>query len=148
MTAFNLREEFVEKMGLIFQADGMPRIAGRILGLLVFEGRAFSFAELAETLGVSRGSISTNARILSDKGMIERVGMPADRQDYYQFTEESFESILRNISEGLLKTSAEVRKFSQRVDDDEALTKRLNRFAEFHDAVAAGVQNADKYLAK
>ena len=28
-------QKFVEKMGLLFEADGMPRIAGRVLGLLM-----------------------------------------------------------------------------------------------------------------
>jgi DNA-binding transcriptional regulator GbsR (MarR family) len=41
-------EEFVERMGLVAEGDGLPRIAGRIMGLMVIEGGPLSFAELAQ----------------------------------------------------------------------------------------------------
>lgn len=75
---------FVERMGLIAQADGMPRIAGRILGMMIVHGGPFSFADLAERLQVSRASISTNTRLLESLGVIERTGVPGKRQDYFR----------------------------------------------------------------
>lgn len=68
---------------MYFQNENMPRIAGRLFGLLLLEGGPFSFAELAERLDVSRASISTNARFLTSQGMIQRVAVPGDRQDHY-----------------------------------------------------------------
>ena len=49
--------EFVERMGLVTQADGLPRIAGRIMGLMIVHGGSFGFTELTERLSVSRASI-------------------------------------------------------------------------------------------
>jgi DNA-binding transcriptional regulator GbsR (MarR family) len=69
-------EQFIERVGLIAQVDGLPRIAGRIMGLLVIYGGPFSFAEIAKRLQVSRGSISTNRRLLENLGVIERVARP------------------------------------------------------------------------
>ena len=70
--------EFVERMGLVTQADGLPRIAGRIMGLMIVHGGSFGFTELTERLSVSRASISTNTRLLEDLGVIERTAMPGD----------------------------------------------------------------------
>jgi DNA-binding transcriptional regulator GbsR (MarR family) len=91
--------EFVERMGLILQADGKPRIAGRILGLMIVHGGPFGFTELAERLSVSRASISTNTRLLEDLGVIERTAMPGDRQDYFRLSRQPYARLLRGIVE-------------------------------------------------
>jgi DNA-binding transcriptional regulator GbsR (MarR family) len=86
---------FIEQMGLNAQADGLPRIAGRIAGYFIIHGGPVSFAQMAEELKVSRGSVSTNARKLVSIGFIEKVTIPGDRQDYYQLSKAPF---LRMIS--------------------------------------------------
>lgn len=91
--------EFVERMGLITQADGKPRIAGRILGLMIVHGGPFGFTELAERLSVSRASISTNTRLLEDLGVIERTTVPGDRQDYFRLSRQPYARMLRGIVE-------------------------------------------------
>jgi DNA-binding transcriptional regulator GbsR (MarR family) len=91
--------EFVERMGLITQADGKPRIAGRILGLMIVHGGPFGFTELAERLSVSRASISTNTRLLVDLGVIERTAVAGDRQDYFRLSRQPYARMLRGIVE-------------------------------------------------
>jgi DNA-binding transcriptional regulator GbsR (MarR family) len=91
--------EFVERMGLMIQADGLPRIAGRILGLMIMHGGPFGFAELTERLSVSRASISTNTRLLEDLGVIERTAMPGDRQDYFRLSRQPYARMLRGYVE-------------------------------------------------
>lgn len=76
-------ERFVERMGLEAETDGMPRIAGRVLGFLVTAESPASLEEIADRLRVSRGSISTNCRLLEQIGAAERVSLPGDRRDYY-----------------------------------------------------------------
>lgn len=71
-----VRSEFIEKIGLQSQTDGFPRIAGRVLGLLVWDGEALAFSDLAEQLQVSRGSISTATRILEERRLIRRIAKP------------------------------------------------------------------------
>jgi len=88
-------EEFIEQMGLHAQADGLPRTAGRMFGFFVMEGGTHSFSELAEKLRVSRGSISTNAKILESFGAIERTSRPGDRQDYFRLADDPFSRMLR-----------------------------------------------------
>src|SRR5215208_3077142 len=74
---------FVERMGLALEADGLPRIAGRIFGLLLISENPRSLDDLAAELRVSKGSVSTNARLLEQRGLLEQVCRPADRRDYY-----------------------------------------------------------------
>lgn len=75
--------DIVERMGLLMEQDGLPRIAGRILGLLLIEPEACSLDEIAGTLGVSKASVSQDARRLERLGLVERVGRPGDRRDFY-----------------------------------------------------------------
>jgi DNA-binding transcriptional regulator GbsR (MarR family) len=82
---------FIEAVGLFFEDAGVPRIGGRLLGLLLLAERPLSLDEVARTLGVSRASVSTNSRILIYAGMIERVSLPGDRRDYYQFSARGWE---------------------------------------------------------
>ena len=74
---------FIERMGLALESDGLPRIAGRIFGLLLVSEEARSLDDLAAELRVSKGSVSTNARLLEQRGLLERICRPADRRDYY-----------------------------------------------------------------
>ena len=64
--------QFTDRMGLLFEAEGQPRIAGRMFGYLLVSEDPRSLDQLAETLRVSKASVSTNARLLADKGMLER----------------------------------------------------------------------------
>lgn len=95
MTTNKITEEFIERMGLSAQSDGLPRIAGRLFGFFIMEGGVHSFSEIAERLMVSRGSVSTNARILESLGILERITRPGDRQDYFQLSEDPYGKLLQ-----------------------------------------------------
>lgn len=85
---------FIERMGLSAQGDGLPRIAGRILGYFIIHGGPTSLSQLAEALQVSRASISTNARMLRELGVLEATAVPGDRQDYYQLAPRHYLRVL------------------------------------------------------
>src|SRR5687767_6170883 len=80
--------QYVERMGLLWETEGLPRIAGRILGYLTLQPAAVSLDDLSSALGVSKASISTDARRLESMSLIERVGRPGDRRDYYAIAED------------------------------------------------------------
>lgn len=78
-------KHFIEDFGLLFEESGHPRMAGRILGcLLISDPPYLSTTELAEILQASKGSLSTMTRFLLQMGLIERVGLPGRRRDYFQ----------------------------------------------------------------
>src|SRR5918993_4637648 len=76
-------QRFVERMGLVWEQEGIPRIAGRIFGFLLLQEDACSLDDMAASLGVSKASISTDARRLEQLQLIQRVSRPGDRRDYY-----------------------------------------------------------------
>jgi len=77
---------FIEDIGLYFERLGMPRMAGRILGvLLISDPPAQSITDIAIKLNASKSSISIMARLLIEVGLIERVASPLPRRDYYRF---------------------------------------------------------------
>lgn len=82
---------FIAGMGLYFENQGIPRIGGRILGLLMIADQPLSAEDLASVLQVSRGSISTNFRMLLPSGMVEKVALPGDRNTYYKFSDMALE---------------------------------------------------------
>jgi DNA-binding transcriptional regulator GbsR (MarR family) len=85
---------FIERMGLLMEQDGLPRIAGRIYALMLVSPDACSLDDIAESLGVSKASVSNDARMLERFGLIERVSRPGDRRDYYQVHATSLERTL------------------------------------------------------
>lgn len=93
--------QFIENMGLYFEDYGIPRIGGRILGLLLVARRPVSPEEMSEVLQVSRSSISTNLRSLLMAGLVERVSLPGERSDYYVISEEAWERSLEMRLEGI-----------------------------------------------
>jgi DNA-binding transcriptional regulator GbsR (MarR family) len=79
-------KHFVEDISLYFEQMGLPRTAGRVLGvLLICDPPAQSLTDLCEILQASKSSISTTTRLLSEMGLIERVASPVPRQVYFQF---------------------------------------------------------------
>ena len=81
---------FTDRMGLLFEAEGQPRTAGRIFGYLMVSDDPRSLDQLARALAVSKASVSTNARMLADRGVVERVCRAADRHDYYHVAPDLF----------------------------------------------------------
>ncbi|HKJ01760.1 MAG TPA: MarR family transcriptional regulator [Longimicrobiales bacterium] len=77
------RERFIERMGSLADLDGAPRITGHLHALLVLTPGEMSMEELAEALRVSKASVSTNARWLESRGVIERTVHVGDRRVYF-----------------------------------------------------------------
>lgn len=128
---------FIEQMGLICEYDNLPRIAGRILGLLIVEEGAFSIREIAERLQVSRASVSTNARGLTEAGLIDRVAIAGDRQDYYQLAANPFRRMLEGkVAELRAATAVFEEAAASFPPDRETARTRLREMAAFHRAAA------------
>jgi DNA-binding transcriptional regulator GbsR (MarR family) len=128
---------FIEQMGLIAQGHSLPRIAGRILGLLVLEGRPFGLRELAERLQVSRASVSTNARLLADLGVIGRIAKPGDRQDYYELGPDPYARLLKGVSRRMTAAHETIREADASIGAlDEGAHQRLRELAAFYKAAA------------
>lgn len=131
-------EEFIERMGLVAEADGLSRISGRIMGLMVLEGGPLSFAEIAERLEVSRGSVSTNTRFLERLGVIERVAIKGKRQDHFQLAKAPYARLLEGSVERMKKARSVVADAKAQVGPEDAdRQRRLDELGAFYDALAS-----------
>lgn len=82
---------FVERWGIFFEDEGLPRIAGRMIGLLMLSPSPRTLDDIAETLGVSKASVSTDARRMAERGFLQRSSRPGDRRDYYAIAPDGFQ---------------------------------------------------------
>lgn len=82
-TPAEAHDDFVERLGLIWEAQGLPRIAGRVVGYLMLQPEPLSLDDIATGLGVSKASVSNDARYLARLGLVELITRRGDRRDYY-----------------------------------------------------------------
>jgi DNA-binding transcriptional regulator GbsR (MarR family) len=85
--------DFIEKFCIVAEQDGFPRIAGRLMGFLLLKQGPYTLDDLAEELQISKTSASTNARLLEQYGVIERVTRTGDRRDFYRLSEDHWEKM-------------------------------------------------------
>jgi DNA-binding transcriptional regulator GbsR (MarR family) len=102
---------FAEEMGLLLDAQGFPRIAGRVWGwLLVCDPAEQSLTDLTQALDVSKASASTAARLLLHVGVAERALGPGARRDYIRMSEDAGVRMFRQRT----KFAAELRHTMER----------------------------------
>ncbi len=137
-------ERFIEQMGMSAQSEGGARIAGRISGYFIVHGGPVSFAQLANELKISRGSVSTNARILVSIGFIERVTKPGDRQDYYQLASSPFLRMIEGYMARMRRMQDILVQANNSIPEDMTAThKRLAQMSHFFEAA---VRSNDQLL--
>jgi len=124
-------------MGLLTEVDGLPRTAGRIFGYLMLSPGESSLDELAEVLGVSKASVSTEARRLEEMGLLERRGRPGDRRDYYSIAPESFRRSLEKRIEALRRFHEILEEARAMPNASPVVRERLAEWEEVHEHILA-----------
>jgi len=139
----DIRQDFIERVGQITQAEGMPRSAGRIFGLLMFDGTAVSFGDLANQLEISRGSVSSSVRLLEDRNVIRRIGKPGDRQDYFEFASQPFTGLLEDAVRRTKRARDDIgQSLASLPDDATGPRERLTAYYNFYEAINGGLTQA------
>jgi DNA-binding transcriptional regulator GbsR (MarR family) len=130
-------DTFIDRMGVVAEADGLSRIAGRIMGLMVVEGGPLSFSEIAERLDVSRASVSTNTRFLERIGIIERVTVKGSRQDHFQLAEAPYARLLEGSIARMKKAEDVVADAKAGLSpEDSERRRRLEELGTFYASLA------------
>lgn len=79
------RHDYADEIGLYFEGYGLPRIPGRILGwLLVCEPPHQSAEQIAESLDISRGSVSMAMKMLAANKAVVRHTVPGSRRTHWR----------------------------------------------------------------
>ena len=137
-----IRAEFIERTGLTCQGEGMPRIAGRLFGMLIFDGEAVSFGDLATQLQVSRASISTSIRILEEQGLIKRTTKPGERQDYFQLAPNPYATMMERFQKSANATHSDIEQTMAALPSDAEAIGRLQEYADFYGSMKSAINMA------
>lgn len=130
--------DFIEAMGLLWEGEGVPRIAGRIFGLVATSASPCSLDDMMHALGVSKASISTDARRLEQLGLVERVALPGDRRDYYTISPEAPARIIARRLETTRRFQAAFKRLRGAEVPPEAAA-RLRAFDLMNDRIVAAL---------
>jgi DNA-binding transcriptional regulator GbsR (MarR family) len=131
-TADAALREWVEQIAMLFEREGLPRMAGRIFGwLLVCEPAEQSMEDLAAALQGSKASMSTMTRVLAQAGLVERFRPPGGRRDFYRIRPGHWERLWETRLEQLREATALAARGRALVARRGAESRR--RLEEFHE---------------
>ena len=146
-TQDDIRDRFVEKAGLIAQGGDMPRTAGRVFGLLIWEGEPVAFGALAERLGVSRGSVSASVRLLEERGVVRRTAKPGDRGDWFELMPDPFASLLDVAATGTARAGGAIEDTLAELPPGAAdVRRRVEAYATFYRTLQSALADAARTL--
>ena len=128
-------ERYIERMGLIWEAEGLPRIAGRILGFLAMQESATTLDVIARALRVSKASVSNDARRLEQLHLVERLSQPGDRRDYYMIAPDMPVRVVAQKLADLERLHAAMSAARDLPETPTSVCDRLRRFGVFHGRV-------------
>ena len=141
------KANFIEQHGLAAKQDGLPRIAGRIMGWFVINGGPISLTELASELSVSRASISTNARLLEGLGVLTRVAIPGERQDFYQIADSPYARLLEGYVHRMQGNVANIDSLISGLGKgDQGTRHRARQMKRFYEAAITNTKSIIKSL--
>jgi DNA-binding transcriptional regulator GbsR (MarR family) len=133
---------FIESMGMYFESYGIPRIGGRMLGLLLAAHEPLSAERIATILKVSRASVSTNFRILLTTGFAEKVTFPGDRNTYFVFPETGLQKTLAFEMQAVTSMKQLVEQGLNALPADDAAHNRMQEMVQWTDFLLGVYQHA------
>ena len=83
-TIEDIRNDFIHIVGEKTEKFGFSRIAGQLEGLLLLSNQPMSLDEMAERLEVSKGSVSSNIRLLERFKVVRKVYNKGARKNFYE----------------------------------------------------------------
>lgn len=90
------RDHFIQGMSRITHFWGFPKAMGAIYGAIYLSPDPVSLDELVEQVGVTKGAVSTNVRMLERLNMVHKRLQVGDRKDYY-VAEADFWQVMKSI---------------------------------------------------
>lgn len=88
------RERIIETIAQNIHLYGLTSSAGRQFGTMFFHNEPMTLDEMTEELGMSKTSMSTSVRALSDLKLVERAWKRGVRKDLYQVKDDWYQSFI------------------------------------------------------
>ena len=99
----HLERKLIEFAGELSASLSINPLVGQIYALLYFSPEPLSQEEIREKLGISKGSVSMNLRVLEDWNAVHRVWIKGSRRDHYIAESDITKVVLTRVREGLQK---------------------------------------------
>jgi len=132
-----LKQEFIQDYGLGYQSFGLPRLMGKVVGLLLYHGQPVSLDDITEELHVSKGPVSQIMRRLREHNLVRRIWVPGSRRDYYQAEPDIFGQAFTNHAELQSQNLALARKYTDlikksKADLPDSFAQRMDEMDRFY----------------
>lgn len=136
-----LKQEQVEKFGVLLEKFGFQRMVGRTVGFLILaEPPHKTFDEIREYLQASKSSVSAALQVLIMKNLVTYSTLPGDRKRYFKFVAESWTDMLRNdVGRSAALKDILMESVALREKDHPAFNEGLRKIAEFHEFMSKEV---------
>lgn len=102
-----VNDSTVAGLGRLARFFGFSEVMGRLYGTLLLSPEPLSLDDLAESLRISKGSVSMNMRALERWGMAHEVWMRGERKKYYE-AEPDLWQVIRNVLTGRERREVQV----------------------------------------
>jgi DNA-binding transcriptional regulator GbsR (MarR family) len=137
-----VEESTVAGLGRLAGFFGFSELMGRLYGTLLLSPEAMSLDDLAESLQISKGSVSMNMRSLERWGMAKEVWVRGERKKYYM-AESDFWTVIRNVLSGreLREVQVALQVLGESVDKLKAVEDELS--AEEHELAVYTLERID-----
>jgi DNA-binding transcriptional regulator GbsR (MarR family) len=131
------RERIIDSIAKNIHLYGLTPSAGRQYGTMFFHNEPLTLDEMTEQLGMSKTSMSTSVKALTDLKLVERAWKRGVRKDLYQVRDDWYQSFLdlfsikwrRSVSLHSLAIKKSLAELNELVDNpsiDETLRKEAN----------------------
>ncbi|MFC3499800.1 GbsR/MarR family transcriptional regulator [Micromonospora krabiensis] len=109
-------------------------MTARVLAALLFTERdTLTAGEIAETLTISSGSVSTALKSLTSVGLIEKVPAPGSRREHFRFREGAWATLMSEQNQ-LVKVMREAAEQGiAATGEDSSAGRRLAEMRDFYD---------------
>jgi hypothetical protein len=135
--------EWTERVAMYLARDGVPPIAGRVLGwLMVCDPREQSAGQISAAIGASRASLTSNLRLLSSMGFLTWRTRPGERTVYYQMAEDAWAIVVRKQVAGITSFLDITRDGLGLVGPDDDRASRIRQAHATFEWMAAAFDNA------
>lgn len=157
-----VQNRFLENIEKMSDDFGLNGFVAKLYGVLYLKAKPLSLDEMAEVLGVSKGNVSINIRILETWGAVRKVWVKGSRKDYYEAHLDIKKVFLNKVKAGLQKRISEVSNMinesnkllasakAELSEEDKNIAKgyaeRLRKIGELKGLVANALALAEKLL--
>lgn len=94
----NARKRIAESIAQNIHLYGLPPSAGRQFGLMFFQDRPLTLDDMSAELGMSKTSMSTSIRALSEAKLVDRVWERGVRKDLYEVKDDWYQSFIDSFT--------------------------------------------------